>query len=142
MSVVGAKPRITAPQSGSAIAICIAKQAAITPSIATTNASIQRKPNACSARMRNTSAAVMITPSSSGMWNNRLRPMAVPITSARSVAVMAISADSHSGHDTQRGKESRQACAKSRPAPTPSRVHSDCNMIAITLDKSAIVSSA
>jgi hypothetical protein len=29
--------------------------------------------------------------------------MAVPMTSARSVAVMAISADSHSGNETQRG---------------------------------------
>ena len=67
ISAVGANPRSTAPQSGSAIAICTAKQAAITPSIATTNASIQRKPKACSARIRNTSAAVMITPISSGM---------------------------------------------------------------------------
>src|SRR5882724_2937157 len=45
MSVVGAKPRSTEPQSGSAMAICTAKHAAITPSIATTKASIQRKPN-------------------------------------------------------------------------------------------------
>ena len=67
MSVVGAKPRSTAPQSGSAMAICTAKQAAITPSIATTKASIQRNPNTCSARIRNTSAAVMITPICSGM---------------------------------------------------------------------------
>ncbi len=67
ISVVGAKPRSTPPQSGSAIAICTAKQAAITPSIATTKASIQRKPNACSARIRNTSAAVMMTPISSGI---------------------------------------------------------------------------
>ena len=139
MSVVGAKPLSTAPQLGSAIAICTAKHAAITPSIATTKASIQRKPNACSARIRNTSAAVMITPISSGMWNSRLRPIAVPITSARSVAVMAISADSHSGNDTQRGKESRHAWARSRPEPTPSRVHSDCSTIAMTLDSSATV---
>ena len=34
----------------------------------------------------------MITPISSGIRNSRLRPMAVPITSARSVAMMAISA--------------------------------------------------
>jgi len=55
---------------------------------------------------------------------------------------MAISADSHSGNETQRGKESRQACARSRPAPTPSRVHSDCSTIAIRLDNIATVSSA
>ena len=68
--------------------------------------------------------------------------MAVPITSARSVAVMAISADSHSGSETKRGKESRLAWARSRPAPTPSRVHSDCSTIAMMLDSIATVSSA
>ena len=36
ISVVGAKPRITAPHSGSAMAICTAKQTAITPSSVTT----------------------------------------------------------------------------------------------------------
>ena len=38
----------------------------------------------------------MNTPISSGMPNSRLRPIAVPMTSARSVAQMAISANSHS----------------------------------------------
>ena len=47
--------------------------------------------------MRNTSSAVMTTPISSGMPNSRLRPIAVPITSARSVAQMASSASSQSG---------------------------------------------
>ena len=100
ISVVGAKPRITAPQSGSASAIWMAKQAAITPSSVTMKASIQRKPRFCSHRTRNTSSAVMITPISSGMPNRRLSPIAVPITSARSVAQIAISASTHSGHDT------------------------------------------
>ncbi len=52
---------------------------------------------------------------SSGMPNSRLSPIAVPITSARSVAQMAISAISHSGTDTARGNASRHACARSRP---------------------------
>ena len=76
------------------------------------------------------------------MWKSRFSAMAEPITSARSVAVMATSADSHRGNDTQRGKASRQAWARSRPAPTPSRVHSDCSTIAITLDNSAMNNSA
>ena len=66
----------------------------------------------------------------------------MPMTSARSVAVIASSADSHSGSEIQRGNELRQACARSRPAPTPSRVHSDCSTIAIALDNSATDSSA
>ena len=45
----------------------------------------------------------MITPSSSGMPNSRLSPIAVPITSARSVAQIAISLTSQSGHEAQRG---------------------------------------
>ena len=95
--VVGAKPRITCPQSGSAMAICTTKQTAMTPSSVMMKASIQRKPLFCSYRIRNTSAAVMMTPISSGMPNSRLRPMAVPMTSARSVAQMAISARNQSG---------------------------------------------
>ena len=83
----------------------------------------------------------MMTPISSGMPNNRLSPIAVPITSARSVAQIAISASTHSGHDTARGKASRQACAKSRPAPIPSRAQSACKRIAIRFESSAMVSS-
>ena len=59
LDVVGAKPRITAPQSGSAIAICTTKQTAITPSSVTMKASIQRKPRFCIHRIRNTSSAVI-----------------------------------------------------------------------------------
>ena len=68
--------------------------------------------------------------------------MAVPITSARSVAQMANSASAHSGQATQRGKASRQACARSRPEAMPSRTHSACSRIAIRLESSATVSSA
>ena len=94
ISTVGAKPRITWPQSGSAMAIWMPKQTVMTAEQATMNASIQRKPSRCMPRIRNTSSAVRITPSSSGMPNRRLRPIAVPITSARSVAQMANSASS------------------------------------------------
>ena len=68
--------------------------------------------------------------------------MAVPTTSAMSVAMMAISAKSQSIQATGRGKASRQACARSRPEPMASRAHSDCRMMAMMLDISATVSSA
>ena len=97
ISTEGAKPRMTAPQSGSAIAIWTAKHAAIRPSMAITNASTQRKPRFCSHRIRKASAAVMKIPISSGIPNSRFRPIEVPITSARSVAMIAASASSHSG---------------------------------------------
>ena len=120
----------------------MAKQAAITPSRAMMNASSQRKPFFCRYRIRNTSSAVITTPSSSGTPNSRFRPMAVPITSAMSVAMMANSAAIHSGMDTKRGKASRQAWARSRPVAMARRAHSDCSTIAIRLDTSATTSSA
>ena len=67
------------------------------------SASIQRKPMFCSHNTRNTSSAVRSTPISSGSPKSRLSPMAVPITSARSVAQMASSAKAHSTHATGRG---------------------------------------
>ena len=67
--------------------------------------------------------------------------MAVPITSARSVAQIAISASTHSGHDTARGKASRQACARSRPLAMPSRAASDCSRIAIRFEITITLSS-
>ncbi len=68
--------------------------------------------------------------------------MAVPITSARSVAQMASSASTHSGHDTKRGKASRQACARSRFEAMPSLMHSACNRMAIRFERSTMHSSA
>ena len=124
------------------MAIWMPKQTVMTASMATMNASTQRKPSRCMPRIRNTSSAVRITPSSSGMPNRRLRPIAVPMTSARSVAQMANSAAAQSGQDTQRGKASRQACARSRPDATPSRAQSAWRMIAMMLESSAIDSSA
>ena len=98
ISTVGAKPRITWPQSGSAMAIWMPKQTVMTRNSVTTKASTQRKPSCCIHRIRNTSSAVSSTPISSGMPNRRLSPIAVPITSARSVAQMANSASAQSGH--------------------------------------------
>ena len=71
----------------------------------------------------------MSTPISSGMPNSRLRPMAVPITSAMSVAMMAISASSHSGQATQRGigvaAGLRQIAARGDGEPRAERLQHD-----------------
>lgn len=114
---------------------------AITARRVMTKASSQRKPFFCSQRIRKTSSAVMTTPISSGMPNKRFRPMAVPMTSAMSVAMMASSAASHSGIDTALGKASRQAWARSRPEAMASRAHKDCSTMAMSEDISATVSS-
>ena len=68
--------------------------------------------------------------------------MAVPTTSAMSVAMMATSAKSQRIQATGRGKASRQACARSLPDPIASREQRDCRMMAMMLDISATVSSA
>ena len=68
--------------------------------------------------------------------------MAVPITSAMSVAMIASSAAAHSGQTSQRGKASRQACARSRPDAMASRAHSDCSTMAIRLLTSATTNNA
>ena len=47
-----------------------------------------------------TSSPVRHTPQTSGMPNSRLSPIAVPITSARSQATIAISHSSHSMIET------------------------------------------
>jgi len=72
----------------------------------------------------------------------RLSPIAVPITSAMSVAMMAISANAQRTTETDRGKASRQACARSRPEAIASRAQSDCSTIAIRFESSATESSA
>ncbi len=56
ISTVGANPRITPRQSGSASAIWMKKLTKITPSSAMMKASTQRNPSLCSQRIRNTSA--------------------------------------------------------------------------------------
>ncbi len=62
--------------------------------------------------------------------------MAVPTTSAISVAIMAISAIAQSGTETKRGKASRQAWARSRPVAIASRAQSACSTTAMMLDSS------
>ncbi len=61
-------------------------------------ASSHRKPKCWSTSISRTSAAVMHTPTTSGIPNSNWSAIAVPITSARSQAMMA------SSHRTQRVK--------------------------------------
>ena len=92
----GRNPPSTACRDGAARAIWIPKQAKITVRSAITKASSARKPRLIRSRIRKTSSAVTVAPMSSGMPNSSLRAIAVPITSARSQAMMAASQTSQS----------------------------------------------
>ena len=99
---VGMNPRSTPPMSGRERMISKRKQ---TPTVATsviTSASIQRNPLFCRARMRMTSSAVIAIPHGSGMPKRRLSAIAVPMTSARSQAAIAISQSTQSAKPTGR----------------------------------------
>ena len=60
--------------------------------------------------------------------------MAVPNTSARSVAMIAPSANTQRTSATGRGNMIRLACARSIPPAIPSRTASACNRIAMMFD--------
>ena len=81
---------------GAAAAIWTTKQIAMTISSTITKASRKRKPLFISSRSRNTSSAAMSAPPINGMPNSSCSAMAVPITSARSQAMIAASQASHS----------------------------------------------
>ncbi len=98
----GTKPPRTSATGGAASTIWIAKQAKMIASKATTNASSARKPRFISHSTRTTSIAVMIAPTSNGIPNSNLRAIAVPITSARSQAMIAASQMPHSPRLTGR----------------------------------------
>lgn len=60
--------------------------------------------------------------------------MAVPMTSARSAAQMAISHNTHCASAERRELWWRHACARSMPQTRPSRLASTCNSTAMQLD--------
>ena len=60
--------------------------------------------------------------------------MALPMTSARSQAMIASSQISQSAMPTGRGKASLHACARSRSAAMPSRAARACSRMAIRLE--------
>ena len=75
----------------------------------------------------------MITAHSIGIWNMRLKATALPSTSARSHAPMAISQNNQLGQRVHAGYQSRQHWARSLPVTTPSRAEMTCMKIAIKL---------
>ena len=60
------------------------------------------------------------------------------MTSARSVAQIASSAKIQSGKEINFGKASLQAWAKSLPVEIARRAHSDCKIIAMMFESTAI----
>ena len=99
-----------------------------------TKASRKRKPLFISSSSRKASSAVISAPPIRGMPNSNLSAIAVPMTSARSQAMIAASQASQSMKLTGREKLARQACARSRSVTMPSRAASACNRIAIRFD--------
>ena len=80
------------------------------------------------------STAVINTPAHSGSPNRRFIATADPITSAMSVAAMAISIMIHRTYTKYLGYASRHACAKSRSATIPSFRARDCRKMAVKFE--------
>ena len=143
ISVVGAKPRITAPQSGSASAIWMPKQTAMTPSSVTMKASTQRKPSVLQPQDQE---HVERGDDHADLERNAEQQIEADRGADHLGEVGG--ADGDLGEQPQRpgrpqrGKASRQACARSRPEAMPSRAQSACSTIAMMLDSSATISSA
>src|SRR5665213_4229080 len=76
-----------------------------------------------------------------GMWKSRLMATALPSTSARSQAPIAISDDIQFGYRVHLGYQSRHACARSLPVTIPSRAARTCMKIAMTLASATTHSS-
>jgi len=113
--------------------IFIKKHTAIIPINAMMNASIFRIPSLCKYNSKKVSRTVILTPMIRGSPNNNCMPIAIPNTSARSVAAMAISAKIQSTKFIFLGYDSLFACARSRPLTIPSLALKLCNNIAIRL---------
>jgi hypothetical protein len=92
----GIKPRMISCNCGLASMMLIRKQTPMIAMRAMINASIFRMPNLCRYNKRKVSSTVMETPQISGRPVSNWIPMAMPSTSARSVAAIAISASSQS----------------------------------------------
>ena len=83
----------------------------------------------------------MMTAHSRGIWKSRLRATALPSTSARSQAPMAISHSSQLGQRVHRGYQSRQHWARSLPVTTPRRAEITCMKMAMRLARATTHSS-
>ncbi|MNR17047.1 hypothetical protein D3C85_1336870 [compost metagenome] len=130
----GSSPQPTSDHDGSAMISIATKHSSTMVIMLMTKASSRRKPRCCRTSTSSTSSTVSATPASSGMLNSRLRAMAVPMTSARSVAQIASSARIHCDQADQREAPCRHACARSMPVTSPSRLASTWSSIAMRLD--------
>ncbi len=75
--------------------------------------------------MIKTSKPVINTPQKRGNRNKSFIAMAAPITSAKSVAIIATSQNRYRMTASQPGRNFRQHCAKSLPDTTPNLTHMD-----------------
>lgn len=90
----------------------------------------------------NDATAASTAPAHSGSPNTRLNPMAAPMISAMSVAIIASSAASHSTHTTGRLSRSRHSVATPLPVAMPSLAATTWIRIAIRLASTITHSSA
>ena len=81
-----------------------------------------------------TSTTVMTTPAGSGMCISTFRAIAVPMTSATSVAMIAHSAKNQMARFNHLGRNSRHALDRSNPVTEPSLIQRDCKKMAIKLE--------
>ncbi|KAH3688864.1 hypothetical protein WICPIJ_000170 [Wickerhamomyces pijperi] len=78
------------------------------------------------------------TPAGNGTFRRMFKAIAIPITSATSVAMIAHSAKNQRIKFNQRGKYSRHALDKSNPVTDPNLIQSDCKNMAIMLDNNTM----
>ena len=93
--IAGIKPFMTSFITGFAKNISTKKDNPMTITNANIKASILRMPLLMRYNKINVSKKVRIIPHSKGKPNKRFKPIAIPITSAKSVAIMAISANKY-----------------------------------------------
>jgi len=84
---------------------------------------------------------VTTMPASSGIWKRSERPMTPPRSSARSVAIAAISLTTHIAQTTGGANCSRHISARLRPVTMPSLAESAWNSMAIRFASSTTQSS-
>ena len=131
----GQKPWITSPQSGFSSSSSTAKQPPTRAIKLIATSSKPLTPHCCSNSSSSVSATVRATPQAKGRPNNSCRAMALPTSSARSQAMIASSAISHRGKRQRPGSRRALAWARSMPVAIPSRQQSDCNRVAIRLER-------
>ena len=134
ISELGKNPAIKEPASGEeryTSNINIIRTVNIsTPTIA----SIFLNPSLIIKSKSKTSNTVIVTPKVNGMLNSKFKAIALPITSAISVAIIANSAKIQANTPKDLLVICSVTCAKSIPLAIPNLAHMLCNSIADKLD--------